>query len=310
MKILNETLKYYISRLRLYFAKIIYKVSKIFYKTANVTIKAIKLYDKKGLSLNTQVCAFSFLFSLYPIVTLLVMVCFLILKANPAAFASFCSALVSTLNAHNFALDPYQVIAVATTKLSLTFTNVILIATIIWLSRRLFLAIFLAMSAIFGSNKRKSPVIEQLLTMGYAVIFVVALAAIFILSYFTRQFLHYPIFNGVKAAYPWIYKKLTNALTNGLMYFILLIFTFCVYKAFAKKAKIILCLTFSVLCTLSSFLCTTILSTVVNKAAYTAIYGVAASLIIMLIEVMAFFGFFMIFACFIAIISGYTSTQC
>lgn len=258
--------------------------------------KTVALFFKNNLDIFTLACAFNFLFSFFPLVFATLSVALAILRGRPEVFASLCATLSATLLQHNFAIDIYSIIA-SVTSASLTLTNITLAIFIVWMARKLFLTIFKALAIIFNKTSKRVTVLSHILTLAAVVGMVVLTTVVFLLAYTTRQVLRLPFFSEVRALYPFFFKGLTNFATQALLYVILYLFTFFVYKAYTvHKAATRLAAFCALLCVAFSASCTQLVALFINKTNYNLIYGVMSNVLIMLFEVYIYFVFFMLLA--------------
>ena len=246
-------------------------------------------------------CAFSFLFSVFPLFMMVIMVLVRFLHASPSTIDTIVSAipeLEQYFDTHEV-IDSVQSINTNT----ISSFEIVTAVFVLWMARRFFASIFDSMQNIFHTQTKRKAVLNQILTFVTELAIVLVSSAV-IFAYISLQTIASIDFFKDIPQLDFIYKGILSGgfikiLPNFLMFAVV---TVLFKSSSGTKPSIFLCIFTSILCTLSFWAFRIIMHYFLNVSNYNLIYGVLGHVIILLMDIFFFFVFFLVFAQFIYVV--------
>ena len=262
-------------------------------KIPQLVFLTISFFFQNNLDACASACAFSFIFSFFPILVLVLTLFVRFLHISPAMLSDL-NLLLSEVTPY---VDVHKIMDALPDGFVLTWGNLFLLLFVIWMARKLFLSIIKGLLQIFNEVAPSRPVLNQLFTFLGEFIIVILSALAFFAAFITRQIFTMPFFSVIAERFPFLFSTFSNRLVNWTLYAILFFSSVIAYRfgpgTKPKHRSCILC----------AFLATTIFTVVIflissfmNHANYNTLYGVLGKIIILLFEVYIFFFLFMLFA--------------
>ena len=251
------------------------------------------LFVTNSLAQSATSCAFGFLFSLLPVLLLILIVVTRILNNNQDILTDFYPYISNFITIEQYASISDTLIEIK----KIGIFEIITVLAIFWISRRFFITVMQVFRKIFrNQTKRKNFLFsiggivgEVILIVGLGIItaIIITIAPLFRANHFFSIF-------------PNLETGLMQFLVSFGPYFLLFFAVIITYRfAPGTKPKIKLCLT-SGLCTVAVFFVVQkFLKIFLNISRYNLIYGVLSNIIILLLEVNIFFQIFLFFAQYI-----------
>lgn len=235
-------------------------------------------------------CAFSFLFSLLPVVIMCAVILIRVLKASPSVlnnlyqFDTGFSQILDVSHLVNSVLDFHGGIVF----------NIVVGVFIFWMARRLFNSTMKGIGCIFHKELVVRPLVSQLIVVAGEVLLVVVIAlAIFVLTS-GRTLLETSF---LQELIPPVIIAQSNRLVRFLPATLMFSFvTICFKVATRTHPRWKHCILAAAACTLTFFAFSFFSSMLQNTTTYNMIYGVMSSIIILLLKVFVFFILFLFFA--------------
>lgn len=256
----------------------------------------IKFFFQNGLLSYASACSFDLIFSAVPILVMIILVAVRVLHASPALLDSLYLAVPELKTYFN----PQAILQSFQTIKKFSTLESFLIISILWMARRFFASVFVALRKIFHAQQKRRPIINQILIFVFELTVVfIAISIIFVymsiktivaLPFFQRFPQLSFVYDGILSG------KLFSYLPNFLIFTLVTL----MYKIGAStKPKLKLCLLAGFTCTASFWVFRTILHSFINVSRYNLIYGVLGNVIILLMDIFFFFAFFLFFAQYI-----------
>ena len=235
-------------------------------------------------------CAFSFLFSLLPVVIMCAVILIRVLKASPSVlnnlyqFDTGFSQILDVSHLVNSVLDFHGGIVF----------NIVVGVFIFWMARRLFNSTMKGIGCIFHKELVVRPLVSQLIVVAGEVLLVVVIAlAIFVLTS-GRTLLETSF---LQELIPPVIIAQSNRLVRFLPATLMFSFvTICFKVATRTRPRWKHCILAAAACTLTFFAFSFFSTMLQNTTTYNMIYGVMSSIIILLLKVFVFFILFLFFA--------------
>lgn len=256
----------------------------------------IKFFIQNGLLSYSSACSFDLIFSVVPVLLMIILIAIRVLHASPELINTFYN-FVPELKTY---FNPDKVLASFQNIKKISTLEIVLIFFIIWMARRFFASVFAAMRNIFHDQQKRRAVINQILVFVFELVFV-SLVVAFIFAYMSvKTIITMPFFQRFPQL-NFIYESFLSgkalAYIPNIMIFIA---TTLIYKIGAgTKPKFKLCFLSGLVCTASFWCFRIILHTFINVSRYNLIYGVLGNVIILLMDIFFFFVFFLFFAQYI-----------
>ena len=256
----------------------------------------IKLFIQNGLLSYSSACSFDLIFSVVPVLVMIILIAVRLLHASPELVDSICNAIPEVQKY----FDTSRIISEFQNIKAFSTLEIILVFFIVWMARRLFASVFASMANIFHDQQKRRALFTQILVFLFELIFVSVVIA-FIFAYMAlKTIINLPFFQRFPQL-NFIYDSFLNG--RAIIYIpniLIFIVTTLMYKiGSGTKPKFSLCTLASLTCTLSFWIFRTVLHSFINVGRYNLIYGVLGNVIILLMDIFFFFTFFLFFAQYI-----------
>mgnify|MGYP003571376903 CR=1 FL=1 len=258
----------------------------------------LKFFLQNGLLSYASACSFDLIFSVVPVLLMIVLIAVRVLHASPELISTIYVVIPELKNYFN----PDKVIASFSTIKKFSTLEIVLVFFIIWMARRFFASVFAALRNIFHDQQKRRALINQILVFVFELIFV-SIVVFFIFAYMSvKTIINMPFFQRFPQL-NFIYQSFLNG--NALIYIpniLIFVAITLIYKIGAgTKPKFKLCFFSGISCTALFWVFRTILHSFINVSRYNLIYGVLGNVIILLMDIFFFFTFFLFFAQYIFI---------
>ena len=256
----------------------------------------IKLFFQNGLLSYSSACSFDLIFSVVPVLLMIILIAVRVLHASPEIISSIYNVIPELQNYFN---PEAAVTTIQKTKIFSTL-ELVIVFFIIWMARRLFASVFAALKNIFHDQQKRRAVFNQILVFLSELIFV-SVVIFFIFAYMSiKTILKLPFFQRFPQL-DFVYDSFLNGkslvfIQNFLIFVVITI----IYKiGSGTKPKFYLCIISALICTASFWAFRTLLHLFINVRRYNLIYGVLGNVLILLMDTFFFFVFFLFFAQYI-----------
>ena len=248
------------------------------------------LFIDNSLLQSASSCAFGFLFSLLPVILMILMVISRILHANQDFLIGLYPYISGILTK-----DQFQAITSSVLEIKkIGIFEIITVLAIFWISRRFFVTVMRVFRKIF---KHHTPRKNFFFTLGgfiSEVIIIFALSAITSIVVTVAPFI---TSNRILKFFPIIETTIVQLLVIFGPYILLFIAVLLTYRfAPGTKPGIKICATSAFFAVGSFFIIQKLLKFFINMGRYNLVYGVLSNLIVLLLEVFIFFQIFLFFA--------------
>ncbi len=264
----------------------------------------IKYFIQNGLLSYASACSFDLLFSVTPIIMMIVMILIRVVKAvhqSTAIIDTIFTMIFEKVPELQTYLDPETIISSVTNIKLINPLEIILVLFIIWMARRLFASIFASMRNIFHDQQKRQPLLNQVLAVVFELVIILTAIAIVITFATLQTILSMPVFHTIPQL-DFIFEGfLSESFVSNFLpnLFIFITITILYLGAAGTKPGFWLSSISGFLCTGSFWIFRFILHLTVDVSRYNMIYGVLAQVIILLMDIFFFFVFFLFFAQFI-----------
>ena len=251
------------------------------------------LFIDNSLLQSASSCAFGFLFSLLPVILMILMVISRILHANQDFLIGLYPYISGILT-----IDQFQAITSSVLEIKkVGIFEIITLLAIFWISRRFFVTVMRVFNRIFRYH---TPRKNFFFTLGG---FIGEVIIIFSLSAITSVVVTVAPFitsNKVLSLFPVIGTTLVQLSVTLGPYFLLFVAVFLTYRyAPGTKPRLKICASSAFFSVGSFFIIQKLLKLFINVGRYNFVYGVLSNLIVLLLEVFIFFQIFLFFAQYI-----------
>jgi len=249
-------------------------------------------FNKNCMWESAYSCSFGFVFSLVPVLFIIVSVLTLLLQAYPGV-------LVFVRDFADQIKDYYDISGVIETALNsskagITVMNVVLGVWLVWMARKMFLSIVYAMNRIFKSQSKRKNIFNQLIMFVSEFVVIILIVLILILIFIFKKFIGSSIFDPIKQFAPKLFSNGSNTVVTIVIYTILFVIITLVYRFVPGTGpKWRLCLFFSLLNSTAFFVLSFFLNKFYNTTNYNLIYGTISTVIILMAKVYFFFVIFL-----------------
>ncbi|UKI55202.1 MAG: YihY/virulence factor BrkB family protein [Treponema succinifaciens] len=249
------------------------------------------LFFSNDLISSASACAFGFLLSVVPISMIICVVLLRVLHASPETV----SALISS--------SPFssQIISIEDSlpkslKLVTNF-EVVIIAAVVWMSRRFFSSVIVGLKRIFGKDANSRPVKNMFLVFIGEALFVILFSLIIFIAISLKTIVLVPRFYGILEPLNHIADLISKTAAGFVPFIILFAATAFTYKFGSRTNPSwgISVLSSAGTCA-SYWILTKAFHLFVNINRYNLVYGVLSNIIVMLMGVFFFFIIFFFFA--------------
>ena len=251
------------------------------------------LYVTNSLFQSATACAFGFLFSLLPVVLLILIVVTRILNNNQDILTDFYPYISNFITPEQYS----SISNVLTEIKKIGIFEIITVLAIFWISRRFFITVMQVFHKIFrNQTKRKN----FLFSIGGIVGEVILIAGLGIITAVIITIAPILRSSHIFSIFPELETNLIQFIVTFSPYILLFIAVFFTYRfAPGTKPNIKLCLGTGFCSVIIFFVVQKFLKLFLNISRYNLIYGVLSNIIILLLEVNIFFQIFLFFAQYI-----------
>lgn len=250
-------------------------------------------YNSNNLWESAASCSFGFVFSFIPILLIILTILVSILKVSPS-FLNYVLEFGAELNSF-FDID--SILTEVLKLQSVTWVQIFLGIWVIWMARKLFNSIVQGMNRIFRASSERKTLFYQLMTFVTEFVLVIGFIVITLAAFILNKFIHQPVFEPFIQSFPKIFNQGSNVLVTVVMYALLFLCTFYIYKFVSgTKPKATVCFFYALLQIASFFVLSFFLNKTINIANYNFLYGTISTLIIVMVKVYFFFALFLFFA--------------
>ena len=271
------------NRLKTYFKKIFSRFGQILYLT-------LSNFTKNALWESASACAFGFIFSFIPVTMIIFTVLVGILRIYPNIY----NFIISFTEQFDAVVKITPVLDRLLQIRSFSSFNIFLAVWIIWMARKLFNSIIIAMNKVFRSVSKRKSWFNQILTFIIEFSITLIIAVIIIAAFIFSQLMSLPFFQTILAYFPLLEKQSSSNLATFVLYFILFISTVIAYRIIpGTKPLLRRCVFYASLSTAAFFIVSWFLNIFMNVTNYNAVYGTISSLVVLMMKVYLFFVIFL-----------------
>ncbi|WP_022931724.1 YhjD/YihY/BrkB family envelope integrity protein [Treponema bryantii] len=269
--------------LKAYFKKIFSRFGQMLYLT-------ISNFTKNALWESAAACAFGFIFSFIPVTMIIFTVLVGILRIYPNIY----NFIISFTEQFDSVVKITPVLDRLLKIRSFSSFNIFLAVWVIWMARKLFNSIIIAMNKVFRSVSRRKSWFNQILTFIIEFSITLIIAVVIIAAFVFSQIISLPFFQTVLAYFPLLEKQSSSNLATFVLYFILFLSTVIAYRVIpGTKPLLRRCIFYSALSTAAFFIVSWFLNMFMNVTNYNAVYGTISSLVVLMMKVYLFFIIFL-----------------
>ena len=251
------------------------------------------LYVTNSLFQSATACAFGFLFSLLPVVLLILIVVTRILNNNQDILTDFYPYISNFITPEQYS----SISNVLTEIKKIGIFEIITVFAIFWISRRFFITVMQVFHKIFRNQTKRKNFLFSIGGIVGEVILIVGLGIITAVIITIAPILRS---SHIFSIFPELETNLIQFIVTFSPYILLFIAVFFTYRfAPGTKPNIKLCLGTGFCSVIIFFVVQKFLKLFLNISRYNLIYGVLSNIIILLLEVNIFFQIFLFFAQYI-----------
>ena len=271
------------NRLKNYFKKAFSRFAQMLYLT-------LSNFSKNTMWESASACAFGFIFSFIPVTMIIFTVLVGILRIYPNIY----NFIVSFTEQFDSVIKITPVLDKLMQIRSFSSFNILLAIWIVWMARKLFNSIILAMNKVFRSVSPRKSWFNQILTFIIEFSITLIIAVIIIAAFVFSQIMSLPFFQTIISRFPLLSKQSSSNLGTLGLYFVLFISTVIAYRVIpGTKPLLRRCIFYAALSTASFFIVSFFLNKFMNVTNYNAVYGTISSLIVLMMKVYMFFIIFL-----------------
>ncbi len=268
---------------RAYFKKIFSRFGQMLYLT-------ISNFSKNAMWESASACAFGFIFSFIPVTMIIFTVLVGILRIYPNIY----NFIISFTEQFDAVVKITPVLDKMMEIRSFSSFNILLAVWVIWMARKLFNSIIIAMNKVFRSVSRRKSWFNQILTFIIEFAITLIIAVVIIAAFIFSQILSLPFFQNILALFPLLQKQSSSNVATFVLYFILFISTVIAYRVIpGTKPMLRRCIFYAALSTICFFIVSWFLNMFMNVTNYNAVYGTISSLVVLMMKVYMFFIIFL-----------------
>ncbi len=242
---------------------------------------------------SASACSFGFIFSFVPLALIIFTILVGIIRVSPGIL-EYVNALGAELES---IVDIRPFINNIMNKRNFHVVDIFLGVWIVWMARKLFQSIILAMNKIFKFQRKRKGIFNQALMFFSEFILVIVITSIIIFLFGFNKLVSPNISEQLRAYLPSIVNQNSHTIISLAMYFVIFISTFFVYRVVSgTKPPVWLCFIYGLLDSLSFYLISLWVSKFMNLSNYNIVYGTISTIIILMMKVYFFFVSFLFFA--------------
>ena len=242
---------------------------------------------------SASACSFGFIFSFVPLALIIFTVLVGIIRVSPGIL-EYVNAFGAEIES---IVDIKPFINNIMNKRNFHVVDIFLGVWIVWMARKLFQSIILAMNKIFNSQRKRRGIFNQALMFLSEFTLVIVIASIIIILFGFNKLVSPNISESLKEYLPSIVNQSSHTIVSLSMDFVIFISTFFVYRVVSgTKPPVGLCFIYGLLDSLCFYLISLWVSKFMNLSNYNIVYGTISTIIILMMKVYFFFVFFLFFA--------------
>lgn len=265
-------------------------LKKIFSRFGQMLYLTISNFTKNAMWESASACAFGFIFSFIPVTLIIFTVLVGILRIYPNIY----NFIISFTEQFDSVVNITPVLDKLIEIRSVSSFNIFLGVWVIWMARKLFNSIIIAMNKVFRSVSPRKSWFNQILTFIIEFSVTLLIAVIIIAAFVFSQILSLPFFQTILEYFPLLQKQSSANLGTFVLYLILFISTVIAYRIIpGTKPLLRRCIFYAALSTISFFIVSYFLNTFMNVTNYNAVYGTISSLVVLMMKVYMFFIIFL-----------------
>ena len=247
-------------------------------------------FQKNTLWESASSCSFGFIFSLVPLILIILTIMVGIVRVSPEIidyFLAFASSIESVIN-----ITP--LINNILHSKNFHFVDIFLAIWILWMARRLGLSIAQAMTKIFRAAIKRKNIFNQLFAFFTEFLIIVVITSVIILSFSLNQLASSRFFEPIREYLPDIVSQNSHTIISIIMYFIFFICTLFIYRVMSgTKPPLYLCIFYATLSTIGFFVISFLINKFMNLTNYNIVYGTISTIVILMMRIYFFFIFFL-----------------
>ena len=263
---------------------------KVFSRFGQMLYLTLSNFTKNAMWESASACAFGFIFSFIPVTMIIFTVLVGILRIYPNIY----NFIVSFTDQFDSVVKITPVLNKMLEIRSIKSFNIFLGVWIIWMARKLFNSIIIAMNKVFRSVSKRKSWFNQILTFIIEFSITLIIAVIIIAAFIFSQIISLPFFQTLLTYFPLLEKQSSSNLATFVLYFILFISTVIAYRIIpGTKPLRRRCIFYAALSTVTFFIVSCFLNMFMNFTNYNAVYGTISSLVVLMMKVYLFFIIFL-----------------
>ena len=263
---------------------------KVFSRFGQMLYLTISNFSKNAMWESASACAFGFIFSFIPVTMIIFTVLVGILRVYPNIY----NFIVSFTEQFDSVVKITPVLDRLLKIRSFSSFNVFLAVWIVWMARKLFNSIIIAMNKVFRSVSRRKSWFNQILTFIIEFSITLIIAVVIIAAFIFSQIISLPFFQNIITQIPLLAKQSSSNLATFVLYLILFISTVIAYRVIpGTKPLLRRCIFYAALSTAAFFIVSWFLNMFMNVTNYNAVYGTISSLVVLMMKVYLFFIIFL-----------------
>ena len=271
------------TRAQAYFKKVFSRFGQMLYLT-------ISNFSKNAMWESASACAFGFIFSFIPVTMIIFTVLVGILRVYPNIY----NFIVTFTEQFDSVVKITPVLDRLLKIRSFSSFNVFLAVWIVWMARKLFNSIIIAMNKVFRSVSRRKSWFNQILTFIIEFSITLIIAVVIIAAFIFSQIISLPFFQNIITQIPLLAKQSSSNLATFVLYLILFISTVIAYRVIpGTKPLLRRCIFYAALSTAAFFIVSWFLNMFMNVTNYNTVYGTISSLVVLMMKVYLFFIIFL-----------------
>ncbi len=265
-------------------------LKKIFSRFGQMLYLTLSNFTKNAMWESASSCAFGFIFSFIPVTMIIFTVLVGILRIYPSIY----NFIISFTEQFDSVVKITPVLNKMMEIRSFSSFNIFLGVWVIWMARKLFNSIIMALNKVFRSVSPRKSWFNQILTFIIEFSITLIIAVVIIAAFIFSQILSLPFFQTILEYFPILQKQSSANLGTFVLYFILFISTVIAYRIIpGTKPLLRRCIFYAALSTATFFIVSYFLNMFMNVTNYNAIYGTISSLVVLMMKVYMFFIIFL-----------------
>jgi len=261
-------------------------------------------FNTNNLWESASSCSFGFVFSFMPVTLIIVA----ILTSLVRIFPEIEVYIFNYARQFSSIIDIEPILSNITKIQHIHFFDVFLSLWVIWMARKLFSSILIAMNKIFRKTSKRKTTVNQLISFFSEFFLVLAIILLITASFTIDKILKIPFFETVRSLLPHFFSRSSNLIFSSAFYLLIFILSIYFFKiGSGTKPKMRLCLFYAILTTFATFVLSAILNSFLNTSNYNIIYGTISTLIILMLKVYFFFVIFLFIAQMIFVSQFFTT---